>query len=215
MILLPFEVLTLTGFKEAIQLNTIFDKVCTYNYYSQTLHFQLPASMYTMPLFFQCYHFKTPTKEVIIDEAQYNLNKHFDTQNFKIEKRSGSSDKWNDDNFLLYASYQQCMDCIYELFDLKKDLYCPLLEGSRSCKSFEEASKIQIIALFAGQNLTIHCTFATVECVLNEIEEDAEVIKMPMNPEMYGVNLTLHGGIVVRTCKSISCFETVYSLFIV
>lgn len=214
MIVLPFEVLTLTGYKEVTKLNTIFDKICTYNFKTKTLTFQTPIAMYVMPVFFRCLEMASPSTSIILDESQYNIHKGKHKHSFKIEDRHGTSSTWRDQNFLMSATHAQCYDVLCELFMIDRDEYCPLLEGEYIPTSFEEASIVQTIALFAGQKVTIRCTFADMKCVLNE-DEDLQIQHVPISSKTFGVNLCVEGGIVVRTCKQVSPIETVFTLFIV
>ena len=89
------------------------------------------------------------------------------------------------------------------------------LEGTLEGLSFEQATRIQIIALFAGEDVIIKSSFAGNVCILNP--PDDTKVQGPFMPEknMYGVDVTVSGSVVVRTMKQISISESIYKIAIV
>ena len=113
------------------------------------------------------------------------------------------------------ATQEQCLDIIYLIFKIDKGAYHVTLEGSVEGLSFEQATRIQIIALFAGQDVIIKSSFTGNVCILNP-DEDMQV-QGPFIPEknMYGVDVTVSGSVVVRTMKQLSISESIYKIAII
>lgn len=215
MILVPFEFLTLAGFKPAEHLNIIYDKLCIYNKRTTHLSFQQPIGVYIMLSPFRYFAVQSASQQVLIDEAQFNRIPYRVVENFRIAHRSGSMHDYYQDEFLMNATQEQCLDVIYLVFKIDRNAYHVTLQGTVEGLSFEQASRIQIIALFAGQDVLIKSSFTGNVCILNT-DEDVQV-QGPYMPDrkMYGVDVTVSGSVVIRTIKQISISETIYKIAII
>ena len=215
MILVPFEFLTLAGFKPAEHLNIIYDKLCIYNKRTTHLSFQQPIGVYIMLSPFRYYAVQSASQQVLIDESQFNRIPYRPVETYRIGHRSGSMHDYYQDEFLMNATQEQCLDVIYLVFKIDKNAYHVTLEGVVEGLSFEQASRIQIIALFAGQDVMIKSSFTGNVCILNA-DEDVQV-QGPYMPDrkMYGVDVTVSGSVVIRTIKQISISETIYKIAII
>ena len=215
MILVPFEFLTLAGFKPAEHLNIIYDKICIYNKRTTQLSFQQPIGAYIMVCPFRYYAIQNSYQNVFIDEAQFNRIPYRPVETYRICARSGSMHDYYHDDFLMNATQEQCLDVIYLVFKIDKNAYHVTLQGTVEGLSFEQATRIQIIALFAGEEVIIKSSFTGNICILNP-DEDVQV-RGPFMPSknMYGVDVTVSGSVVVRTTKQISISETIYKIAII
>lgn len=215
MILVPFEFLTLAGFKPAEHLNIIYDKLCIYNKRTTHLSFQQPIGVYIMLSPFRYYAVQSASQQVLVDEAQFNRIPYCVVENFRIGPRSGSMHDYYHDDFLMNATQEQCLDIIYLVFKIDKGAYHVTLQGTVEGLSFEQATRIQIIALFAGQDVMIKSSFTGNVCILNA-DEDIQ-IQGPYMPDrkMYGVDVTVSGSVVIRTMKQVSISESIYKITII
>ena len=215
MIIVPFEFLTLAGFKPAEHLNIIYDKLCIYNKRNMHLSFQQPIGVYIMQSPFRYYAVHSASHQVFIDEAQFNRIPYQSVENYRIGPRSGSMHDYYHNDFLMNATHEQCLNIIYLVFKIDKGAYHVALEGVAEGLTFEQATRIQIIAFFAGQDVIIKSSFTGNICILNP-DEDLQV-QGPFMPgkNMYGVDVTVNGRVVIRTTKQLSIAETVYQILII
>ncbi len=215
MIIVPFEFLTLAGFKPAEHLNIIYDKLCIYNKRTTHLSFQQPIGVYIMLSPFRYFAVQSASQQVLIDEAQFNRIPYRVVQSYRICPRSGSMHDYYHDDFLMNATQEQCLDTIYLVFKIDKNAYHVTLQGTVEGLSFEQATRIQIIALYAGEDVMIKSSFAGNVCILNP-DEDVQV-NGPYMPEknMYGVDVTVSGSVVIRTMKQVSISESIYKIAII
>lgn len=215
MILVPFEFLTLAGFKPAEHLNIIYDKLCIYNKRTTHLSFQQPIGVYIMLSPFRYYVIQNASQNIFVDEAQFNRIPYRPVETYRITNRSGSMHDYYHDDFLMNATQEQCLDTIYLVFKIDKNAYHVTLEGTVEGLSFEQATRIQIIALFAGEDVIIKSSFAGNVCILNP--PDDMRVQGPFMPDrnMYGVDVTVNGSVVIRTMKQVSISESIYKIAII
>ena len=164
---------------------------------------------------FRYYAVQSASQQVLIDEAQFNRIPYCPVQTYRIGHRSGSMHDHYHDDFLLNATHEQCLDVIYLVFKIDRNAYHVTLQGTVEGLSFEQATRIQIIALFAGQDVMIKSSFAGNVCILNA-DEDIQ-IQGPFVPDknMYGIDVTVSGSVVIRTMKQVSISESIYKILIV
>ena len=215
MIILPAEILTSTGWKDLKNLNIINEKICIYDSFKQHLLYQKPLGIYIQPLQFRFYSYQNKESLLLYDESHLLLK--IDEHIHKINKNQlGSIAKWFEEDFLQHATYDQCVDAIKDIFHIDKHSYQPFLTGSCQTDDFAVANKIQILALHANANCTIHTNLSGTTCILNEQHEK----RIPFGPlppvkTMYGINITTStGNYVVRTVKSNGICEAIYSMYI-
>ena len=107
MILVPFEFLTLAGFKPAEHLNIIYDKLCIYNKRTTHLSFQQPIGVYIMLSPFRYYVIQNASQNIFVDEAQFNRIPYRPVETYRIGPRSGSMHDYYHDDFLMNATQEQ------------------------------------------------------------------------------------------------------------
>jgi hypothetical protein len=217
MIVLPAEVLTTDGFVDIKNLNIINHKICTFNTNSKSLFYEKPLGIYVQPLSFRIFTMQNQHAAFFLDEShnRQHIALSATIQNTQI----GSAHPWHSKDFLVHATYDQCINTLKKLLQIDPDAYSPTVEGCFTTNDFSVASAIQRIALHCNVACYLKCspTYESIECVIGDDYEPLQCFG-PYAPSkgLYAVNITTRtGAYVIRVSMRNEASETIYSTVVI